>query len=60
MSKECLILQVTLFSSKIVSRAVARHATISADHLWWAVLPKIACVMYIVLIDACLKDIQYM
>ena len=56
MSKECLALLLHYFQtrqSKIVSRAVARHAATSADQLWWAALLKIPCVMYIVLIEAC-------
>ena len=47
--KKIVLFLNTTRRSKIVSRAVARHATTSDDHLQCAVIPKIACVICAVL-----------
>lgn len=44
--------------SKIVTWAIGRRASTSADHLQCAVVLKIACEICTVLIDACLKEIS--
>ena len=36
---------------------IIRQAAVSVDHLWHAVLLKIACVMRTMPIDKCIKDI---